>query len=251
MDDDFLAELEKEEEVLKTSMEQPKTSYGDNKGKPSRGKSLWSNTDIKPKEIKSEWLKKPGDVYCICIPDNREEVPDDIRALFVKIVTSLSGKGYTLRFNGNDTNKLYQDILKIPGLKVETYLPWVKYNEQAPNIVTKFPMERAYQVACYLIKDFNKKPDAVRAILANVVETTLGKDCSSPVKFMVGYSSCGIEGFSKDVQIDYSSVKNLTDYIRIAHKFALPFFNIGKQDNVKRLSDYIKNLTSKGEEHGK
>lgn len=228
-------------EGLDNILADAKTETGSNK-QPGEYKNkepnLWDKTDIKPREIKLEDLLKADKSYTIALPDNRIDPPEDIIKLFVKLVTGLSDKGYTLRFNILETLELSKQILSIPNLKYKAYLPWPKYNTKVTNIAIKKPTELAYRVACYFVKNFNEKPAAIRCIESELINTMLGIECNTPVRFVLAYSECGTEVLGKD--IDYSKVKNLPSVMRIAKKYQIPFINIKNQDSITKLGNLIK-----------
>lgn len=235
MNDDILAEINSLDDPVAKQQEERKQEF---KNSGNRGKTLWERKDIKPREIKVEDLQKSGDVYTIAIPDSRVDIPKEIVEKFVKIVTSLNDKGYTLRLNLPETVTLTKQLEAIPNVKIDHYLPWPKYNSTANNIIIKRPTEKAYATAAYLVKNYFDRPDAVRCIEANIVQTMLGTECITPVKFVLIWSSDGAEAITKDINFDV--VKNLTSYFRITKACGIPVYNIQKEDALSRLTLLLK-----------
>lgn len=233
MDDDILNGLDGLDDVLADA----KKSATTNKNQNGRN-DLYTNKDIKPRVIAQEDLLKADKSYIIATPDNRVALPEEAQATLVKIATSLTEKGYILRFSLNETDSLGQKLLAIPNIKVVSYLPWPKYNTKAPSIITKRPTELAYRIACGFIRNFVEKPDAIRCIEAHMVQTLLGLECNQPPKFVIAYSECGQETLTKDT--DYTHLKSLPSYMRMCKKFQIPFINVKNKEAIQNISNLIK-----------
>ena len=232
MEDDILKELEDQVDILSTG-----NTTKSNKPKP-KDNSMWSVTDIRPREIKPSELQKPSNEYTIALANNRVDLPVETEDLLIKLISLLNSKGYTLRYNFPSNLKITEKISRIDNLKVTSYLPWPKFNEHAPNVAVKRPDELAYRVACYMVKNFTTKPDAIRCLEAHYAQCVLGTELVKPVKFILAYSSCGTETITKDIK--WETVRTVGSFIKYCSTYAIPIFNIGNKEALARLSEFIK-----------
>lgn len=230
--DDLLDLLDSDEKPFKAREE------NNNSVKKQNGVNLWEKTDFKAIKIDVGSLRKTGRSFSVGYHIDKDHLPEEVEEKFLEIAKILGAKGYTFRHNGNVDDRLQNAILKIEDLKVESYLPWKKFNIDIKKPVITSPSEKGYGIAFNSHKVFTKLPPAIRAILANQVHTLLGKECNDPVNLLIGYSSCGSEAIVKDM--DYKKSGNLTFFLKVCGDANIPVFNLKSDTAIKRLAEFIK-----------
>lgn len=229
-EDDILNNLDKDDALIETEV--PKNT--NKRDIPNN----WDKTDFTNKDINPNDFKKEGKTFAIVLWSDRENIEEDILEHFIKIAKALSNRGFTFRHNGSSSNKVQNAILAIDNIQAESYLPWGKFNTNIQKPLLKYPTTIAYELAAGSRKNFGKLPPAVRALVANRFNLLLGKNCNNPCDVVIVYSKDGLEAFTKDT--DFKVLGDVTDAIRICKKSNIPLFNLGKEDVLPRLSEFIK-----------
>ena len=199
---------------------------------------LWKDTDIPKVKINPSTVHKVDKSYAIFIHKTDAGIPKEVGEKLLELTKALATKGFIFRYNG-DNDPIFKDILNSDSIIVDSYLPWKKFNTDAPNVKMVRPVEQAYKHASYYHKGFPKLPNNVRTILARDVHVLLGEDCRRAVSFMIAYTSDGCE--SKD-KINFKTTGNVSFPIAIAEEVNIPIFNIKNEDAISRLIEYLKTL---------
>jgi len=234
---DILALMESDDKPFSehTTTSSKKEDDTDNKGKKI---DLWKDTDIPKVKINPDTIHKVDKSYAIFIHKPETGIPKEIGEKLKELTKALATKGFIFRYNG-DNEPIFKSILDADNIIVDTYLPWKKFNTDAPNIKMVRPVEIAYKHASYYHKGFPKLPNNVRTILARDVHVLLGEDCRRAVSFMIAYTPDGCESKSK---IDFKTTGNVSFPITIAEEVNIPVFNIKNADAINRLIEYLKTL---------
>lgn len=202
--------------------------------------SYWDKQDIQPIKLDSINFNKTGKTFTVYgTYDKTDVLPDTIVEKFVAIAKGLSKKGYTFRHYGSNTNNLQNKILEIDGINVQSFLPFSKFNQNITNPVCKFPTPSAYGVMVGLHNNFYKCVPALRAILSSYANAALGKECNDPADLIILYNPSGLEILGKDT--DYTNSGNVPIFIKLCKAANIPYFNIGKEENIGKLVEFIKN----------
>lgn len=233
-----------EEELLNMldNTEKPSTAQQSNTSNNTNNKteSYWDKQDIKSIKLDPNTFKKNGKSFMVYgTYDKTDILPDTIVEKFVAISKALVKKGYTFRHYGSNTNTLQNKILEIEGINTQSFLPFSKFNQNILHPVRKFPTPKAYGVMVGLHNNFYRCVPALRAILSSYVNAMLGKDCDDPVDVVILYNPSGLEVLNKDT--NYKNSGNVPILIKLCKSADIPFFNIGKEENITKLVEFIKN----------
>lgn len=209
-------------------------------------KNYWKDTTIKAVPLDAIAMDQGVKAFTFAYNDREGELTDDVIEKVKRVIKPLAERGYTFRawFNGSSTtgDKILSVATDTP-LDVEWYLPTRNWNTNITKPTSSVDTELAYQIAKGLHKSYDKIPDFVRALCARDVELVLSKTCKSPIKFLLIYSPCGSETIGKNV--DFKKLGQLVFLIRMCSQLNIPVFNLGKEDAIKRLQEF---LTGKKEE---
>ena len=196
--------------------------------------SLWEDNKIIPQDIDIEDLKITNTFafyYNARVEAGKATFEEDVN----KVVDKLLSTGKLRIRNTGDRN----DIL-VPTLKefvtIEYVIPVKKFSDVEKPTITKYN-KLSYQIACHYSKNFNDKPNAVRAFLARDVHVILGEDCKSPVKFMLIWSSTGITKLDK--KVDYAQLGNLPYILKMCETAGIPVFNLYLENSQKDLLMFL------------
>jgi hypothetical protein len=214
-------------------------SYNKDKDKP---KNMWDVTNIDSIEIdveKFDTSKKTFTIYCFS-KDNFKDDFDKYKAKLINISKALVSRDYVYRHTGSSDDKIANDVLAIENIKIESYLPFKKFNSNIEKPIIYRPFEIAYRIAYSNYKNFLKKTPAIRSFISRDVHSILGKDCKQPSSLLLLYTKCGSETL-KGLK-DFSTLEgNAYFMLKLSEKCNIPVFNIKNDDVVKRLSEFLNN----------
>lgn len=239
-EEELLAALDSNEAAFDDSKLQSITKSDNKPGFKPRGEDLWKKNDFKPKKLSVEDFKKSGKSFVISYYGDERKVSDDILNKFTKIAKYLSTKGFIFRHNGSGDSKLQNSILTIPDIKVLSYLPWSKYNTNIKKPVTRNTKLEAYEYACNYHAKFNNIPAVVRTKLGNEITAMFTEKFNDPVDLIVCYNENGDEVITRDVK--YKDLGNISFCIKVAADNNIPVFNLGKEDAITRIVEFVKNM---------
>lgn len=238
-EEELFAQLDSTEKPFQNELNdlnnKPKKTFGNTE-------RLWDKTDFDPKPINPEVFKKEGKSFAISYYGDERTISDDVVNTFVKVATGLSSKGYTFRHNGGATDKLQNEILAISNIKVESYLPWGKFNEKVFKPILKYPTKLGYEHMFGYHKAAPKLPAVIRARLASQIHSLLGKDCINPCDLLLCYNELGDEYIKKDT--DFKKLGNLSFYFKVCKASNIPVYNLKKEDAIKRIIELINSKNS-------
>jgi len=207
----------------------------------------WGDPDCKKRKINVNFFNKTGKSFttCLFLAPRGTKVPDDIKMKFVELTKVLGAKGYTYRHTGDADNAMQNEMLEVNDVKIESYLPWKKFNPDIISPTVYKPLGAAYEIAANSHRGYTKLPPSVRTILARDVHAMLGKDLNNPVDFLIGYTLDGAEALSGGKKLDYAVTGNLAFYMKIAEESNIPVFNLKNADAIKRLSVLLSSTQQK------
>lgn len=200
--------------------------------------NLWEKTDFQPVKVDPSTFTRSAKSFAISynVPDG--ELSSEVIEKLTEVAKVLTTKGYRYRSFADGKDQLNKDIIGLEGIKVDTYLPWKKFNTDAKNIIRFTPTEKAYSIAFNSHKVFTKLPPAVRAILSSQVHALLGKECKDPVDLMITYTNCGSEAITRNM--DYKITGSVTFLLKICGDANIPVFNLKKDDFMTRFVEFVK-----------
>lgn len=216
--------------------------------------NMYEATTIKELEIDTDALVKEGHTFAVHVFSGGEDV-DVVGEQIAKIAMKLRDKGYVYRWNCDTDDEVASKIYKTPDLKVESYLPFPKFNENMKGEATETnSYEKPYRIAAKYImgaERFNALKPGVRAINASLVMTMLGIDSNNPIDFLICYSPDGREHMpiynpkGKTEKVDYAKLGSLGRYLKLAKASGVPVYNF---KNKASLVDFVKSYLSSPDE---
>lgn len=231
-------EMFEELETKKSAFQEQKKSSNFKGGGKFNANPMWDSTDFTPKKIVLANLKKEGDSFTVF---THEQVPEDVRERFLKAAKGLKSKGYTFRHNGEKADEVQNGILAIEDIKIESYLPWKKFNDNIKDPKVTIPTKDAYNIAFSYNGKLDKLPPAVRTIIATQVECLLDNTLTNPCDIILSYSKEGHEHYKVGNEwVSWSSLGKLKFVYQIAEAANIAIFNLSKDDAIERLVEYLK-----------
>jgi hypothetical protein len=210
-------------------------------GQPKeKKKNLYEATadDVKPAKVDVSQFNKTKKTFVIATARGKDTVPEAVKEKIVEVAKILSKKGYVFRHNAGADDEVQNAVMQIEGIKAESYIPWKKFNVKVKEPYFTKSTEKAYGIGSNSHKVFWKLPNPVRAILAMNVHSMLGPKCDDPTDLLIGYSECGSESITKNMEFKKSG--NLTFFLKLAEDSNVPVFNFKKEDAVQRLAAFLK-----------
>jgi len=245
----YNSELDKPAETQNTLQKYENVTKQDNEKKFfSYKKDTIEPLDVDPTEFdrtNKSFFTYAQDELTISMLEKLDRVSDKLNEL-----------DFTLRLSHDNENQL-EKIFKSRVTKAENYLPFKNYNEVEVGEVL-WPTEKAHRIACKIdidiVKQINKfkkieksdetlkeeyqlKRPGIKLFGSQKVHLLLGKDCKTPVSFILIYTDCGSETTEK---VDYKKTKRALYFIQQSEKWNIPLFNLKKPDAEDRLIEYLK-----------
>lgn len=227
MDNDDILNLLDDGDILeKTSPSSSNKQRGQGKQNNQTNK-YYNKLDVEPVKLSRENMITDSKSFMLALSTNGDDLPEDAKSKIRKVMTYLASKGLTYRHNTGMKDEFSCSLLELFENK-EGYLPWRSFNPGVHAPVVFHPTELAYRVLAEEHRFFSKLPDNIRAILASEVNVILGKDCQKPVKFILAYSPCGSERFTKGMNYKLLGAVNFP--MNLSKVYEIPFLNINNQD---------------------
>lgn len=234
---DILDILDSDQKPFEQHEPKENKPQSNNYNKPKR-ENLWEKTDFQPRTIDPAKLHKSGKSYMWYNYNPTTEIPDDVKTKIISIATSLSSKGYTFRHNGDDKDVIQNKIISIDNIKFESFLPWKKFNQNISEPKQAYATLQGYELANTLHKKFLQLPPAIRAILANTMNTLLGSDVTDPVDFILAYTEDGLETYTTK-GLDFTKCGNLNFILKAAAQANIPAFNLKNTNALENLKEFL------------
>lgn len=203
-------------------------------------KSLYNDTDIKPKEIDASKFKPSDKEFCVI--DNWN-ISDLKLELLKKTAMALFNLGYTYRSIGFKKDKIDEAIRSLPNARYKVYKLWPKAKVEPEEAVIGCEGQDpiAYSTAAAYVRNFNAKKDSRRAQLARYTNLILGPKCEVPVDFILAYTDCGSNSFSKSFNIE--TARDAWYGFKIAKVANIPLFNINNKNFVTDFKSHMDAIT--------
>lgn len=228
-------------EKEKESTPYVKKEYNNNGNYKKENKiNMYEVETIPSKEIDTDIFEKKGRSFAVHLFN----APDDVKKKVMIIANALVEQGFVFRHDGNKEDEVQNSILEIDNIKVESYLPYGKYNDniQKPIISNFYELPFNYASQLYGQK-YNELKKGARAIYASKVQALLGKDCTNPVDFFICYSASGDETYpkyDKNKKIDYTKLGSVGFYLRVTDKSGIATYNFKNDESISSLVKLIK-----------
>lgn len=217
---------------------QPTQSYNKFDKKPKE-KTPWDDINIEPKKIDMTKMVT-GKSFTVIVHKGEDGIKPEIEDRILEISKLLVEKQkYGFRHNGEKYD-LYDKIIDVDPSKAESYLPWKKFNEDVTSVIPR-PSLTAYQHAAFYHKAFKKLPNPVRAIISKDIHVILGKECDSPIEFLICFSNDGADSIKST---NFKTTGPLSFPIAVCEQMGIPVFNLKNDGAFKKLVEFIKNSNS-------
>ncbi len=231
--DDALKTLDEPiaKEAPKVETSSTPTSGGDkNYGNKEKQWDPWED-EIIPRELDKTNLKRFSRTFAV---SGTADVTDEAIGSFRDVLETINNLGFTMRSPGDERDR-FNKIITENFSRKEYILPWKKFNTNVEATVVK-PTKFSYELSATFHKAFKKLSNAVRGFIARDTHIFLGKDCDTPINFLIIYTSCGIENNDK---IDFKTTGNASYFINLASELNVPIFNFKNKDAKDRLVTYL------------
>lgn len=160
-------------------------------------------------------------------PDTPYTVQNQISGLASK----LEDLGFTLRSDGGQGGS--EAFLRSVKELKEIIIPWKKFNGQESKFCKNKP--EAVDIVRKFAPSFDTLKESVQAIIASKAHLVLGPDLLQPAKFLVCWSSDGIEdGKKRTAKTGYVGTP-----LSIAGAYDIPIFNLKNPDALDRLKQFL------------
>lgn len=119
------------------------------------------------------------------------EIPDDINQEFTRIGQLLASHGLTLRSGGADgADRAFEAGCDIAQGNKEIWLPWANFNDNKSDLVLESPIpSKVVEIASHIYSRWDSCSQVSKQLHARNVYQILGHDLSTPVDYVVGWSS--------------------------------------------------------------
>lgn len=215
-------------------------NYNNNYNKDKPKINMYEVDFITSKKIDTDTFEKSGRSFAVHVYEGSEDIEKKI--LFV--ATKLVEEGFVFRHNGASDNKLQNKILEIDNIKVESYLPYPKFNENIKKATISNFFELPFKYAAELYgQRYNELKKGARAIYASQLQSLLGKECNNPVDFLLCYSPDGSERhpvYEKGKKIDYTKLGTLGFYLKVTDASGIATYNFKNDSSITSLIKLIK-----------
>ena len=239
-EEELFAELEKADEVIQEQPKQQEYKSYNRGGSYNKKPWPWEEEGFKPSKLDVNKLKKEGKTFSIAI-SAAADMTDDIINKFTKISQALFKTGYTFRHCGDSASKVNNEIIAVEGSKVESHLPWKKFNENIKNPVTFATTKESAALVAYYHRGFMKLPVGVKGILSAELFCALGKGLNNPLDLYIMYSPKGHTSFgTKESPVPFSELGNTSFPIRIANAAGIAIFNLGNETAITDIIEFLK-----------
>lgn len=142
------------------------------------------------------------------------QTPENILKRMENLAVELAKKGYILRSGGAEgaDSAFERGCDKAEGEK-EIFLPWKKFNNNSSPLYT--PHKEAFEIIKELHPIYNQLSQGVKKLHARNVHQILGKDLTSPSKFVIYWS----KGKGGTIMA-----------IKVAEIYNVPVFNLSERE---------------------
>lgn len=242
MNFDELENMVSKEETPYVKKEYSNNNYNKNNsyGKKEDKINMYEVDVIPSKEIDTDIFEKNGRSFAV----HTYEITPDAEKKMMIIANALVEQGFVFRHNGNKEDEIQNKILEIDNIKVESYLPYAKFNEDIAKPIISNYYELPFNYAAQLYgQRYNEMKKGARSIYASKVQSLLGKECTNPVDFFLCYSPDGSETtpkFEKGKKYDYSKLGTLGFYLKVTDKSGIATYNFKNDASIASLVKLIK-----------
>lgn len=168
--------------------------------------------------------------------------PKEYLTLIEEIAFYLLSLNYTLRSgHAEGADSAFENIYSMYNGDREIWIPWKNFRDHTG--IGYFPNEKHFNLGPSIHPAWDRLPRYAKYLHARNVGQILGKDCNTPVEFVVCYTNDGCESDLTRT----SKTGGTGTAISLASKNNIPVFNLKNPDAVDRLNNFLKiNLSYPG-----
>lgn len=235
--DDFDIDLDN---MLDSGSNKPVITNTNNNSNKGDRVSLFKDLTIRPKNMDSITFDNT-DSKSFAVFDNGN-ITDEKMKLLKQMCSFLFNLGYVYRSTADNRSAVDKAIREIPGARIKVYKLWSKAKDDNNGfqVESEKTTRLAYELAANYHKKFLEQKDIVRCLNARTVQVLLGPECKTPVSFMLLYTDCGSNGFSKSFKIETAGFTWFP--LKIAKDAAISTFNVNNDDFVPTMQKYLKSV---------
>jgi len=169
-----------------------------------------------PKEVKQSKL------VTITFPSKTMELTEEEKTKIKNFLVKLKEKGYKLRVFCDQITPIKDILFEIFSLNEIYFItPWKSFCKA--NYTQYLPTDDNIKLAAHYVKNYQKLPGAVRAIMAGVVTTLVGLKNNEPVTYIVTYDKN-----YKNGEFDFKKSPDASNYYVLAKKLSFSIYNIAE-----------------------
>jgi hypothetical protein len=160
------------------------------------------------------------------------QTPLPVLALMSAVAARLAAAGWTLRSGGADGADLAFEQGAGNGPK-EIYLPWQGFNGNA-SLLSEID-DAAFELAAQYHPNWNRLKPSVRRLIARNGYQVLGRDLTTPVRFVLCWTPDGIIS----AQGRTAASGGTGQAIAIAADRGIPVFNLARPEHEARIRAFV------------
>lgn len=159
------------------------------------------------------------------------DTPYTVQTQITGLAKKLEEMGYTLRTDGGQGGS--EAFVKGASSLIEIIIPWKKFNGQEAGFFKTLP--EAFDIVRKFAPAFDSMKEVVQKILASKAHLVLGTDLTQPAKFIICWSSDGLEdGKKRTAKSGFVGTP-----ISLATANDIPVFNLKNPDAIDRLKQFL------------
>ena len=160
------------------------------------------------------------------------KTPDDVLFAIVTLAVGMGTLGYTLRSGGAEG----ADTAFEEGSEGQCciYLPWKGFNGRA-HCALERPTLKARKMAATIHPNWEGLSDGAKALHARNCHQVLGDDLATPSDLLICWTPDGCESEATRTK----STGGTATAIVLADRHGIPIFNLGANDGLRRLHNYL------------
>ena len=163
------------------------------------------------------------------------KITGEIEDVITAIAKRLSKLGFTCRTGdakGSDT------IFKDNSERVNSYLPWEKFNGSDSKFYTQPPITKT--IASFNHIGWDWLTPAVQKLMSRNVLQLLGNDVDTESDFIICYTEDGCDDYKTR---NYKTTGGTGLAISLGSKIGIPIYNIGKEGAIDKINNMLDTLS--------
>lgn len=173
--------------------------------------------------------KTVQDPYLPIVVFIERDFPQEVKDSLVSLVTILTSKGYTVRFNAEDF-AIMDKITSQNGDKIEAHLPLSPFKNLQTGEERKSKFKNNSATTDHFAEKtfgpgWNKLKKFIQMLISRNARMLISTNNKSPAKFLITWSP---DGATNDIEVS-SDTGNVGTMIKMASALAIPTFNVNNE----------------------